>query len=304
MLHQHFIHHYYNQAMQQSSMFDATASEKILSVLRQRSRVNQLMEGLDEDEQIQGKTQEDDIEMGERTQLKSTTGSNEPETTAAARWGKLRKVVRGFSENSKVLLDNAPLDTPIESPRNTVDDSAQDLELEDIELSDFWNSEKTIPQFKIDETVAPDTTIAPINENIDKSFLEDVAPMKVGVNRIAESIIKEKQDEIENAVFHQFQKSVDNVKKLHTDVIWREDLARSRVLEMERRAKEKITNEKLKIIQLKLNQENTIKKQFRIAREELEVGIKRQEGAIREHFGKLLIHEDVRVIVCFPFFLI
>jgi hypothetical protein len=46
-----------------------------------------------------------------------------------------------------------------------------------------------------------------------------------------------------------------------------------------------------------LKKQKTLAQDFRKMREDLEQGIKRQQGAIKENFGRLLIHEEVRVLL-------
>ena len=133
--------------------------------------------------------------------------------------------------------------------------------------------------------------------DIELKFEEDAAPLKLEISRVPEEAVQEKKDTIEKALLAQQKVNVETIKKLHTDVIWREDLARKRVNELEQSTKQRINIERTKMVKAALEREKNLGQQFRKAREELEEGIRRQEAAVKEHFGRVLVHNEVRPIL-------
>lgn len=172
--------------------------------------------------------------------------------------------------------------------------SAKKLEQEDQQLADIWSKDSFFQPYEYDKVAQPDLTLPPIPiSDIELKFEEDAEPLKLEISRVPEPAIQEKKDTIEKGLFAQHQANIDTIKKLQTDVIWREDLARKRVIEMENVTKERILIEKSKMIKSALDREKNMGQQFRKAREELEEGIRRQEAAVKEHFGRVLVHNEV-----------
>jgi hypothetical protein len=248
---------------------------------------------------------------------------------AKAMWGKLRKVVRTSSDinASSSNLSTQSVDSPnhaalTKTDQEEFDDSPakeekgsgfpvarskpgtrpssatstsadKTLELEDIQLSNLWKKDELYLPYSHEGKVAkPELILPPVAPDLEKTFEEEVQPVKLEISRVPEEAVQEKKETIEKALLSQHRVNVETVKKLQTDIIWREDLGRKRVLELETKAKNKIRVERTKTIESALEREKKMGEQFRKAREELEEGIRRQEAAVREHFGKVLVHNE------------
>jgi hypothetical protein len=239
---------------------------------------------------------------------------------AARRWSKLRRAIRGQDLNAssksistvqlspRVDEDELPFSASHRRTSRQVGDIENkegdgQLEMEDIELENFWNNDAAYEPYLYEATQEPNLVIPPVAPDVEKLFEEESQPVKLEISRIPEEAVQTKKDTVEKALFSQQKVNVDSLKKLHMDVIWREDLARKRVLELEDKTKRQITIEKKKMYDIALEREKMMGNQFRRAREELEEGIRRQEGAIKEHFGRILTHNEVRNDV-FQFFII
>ena len=312
----------------QGENHEPTALERKMQDMRQRFRMLQLMEEVD------GK---DDREESPHTVSNTASPSS---NAAAVRWTKLRKIIRSSSNISKkedVITEGQAtprFDSDDEAKGDSKDnedsqpnsgkpsrptsageegrrgskshkDSTQKLEKQDADLLYEWNKDEFFKSFPFEKVQHPDTSLPPIPvSDIELKFEEEAEPVKLEISRVPEEAVQEKKDTIEKALLAQQKANVETIKKLHTDVVWREDLARKRVLELEQKTKQRIQFERTKMIQSALSREKNLGQQFRRAREELEEGIRRQEAAVKEHFGRVLTHNEVCLfisVVCFAF---
>lgn len=250
-----------------------------------------------------------------------------PVTKATARWSKIRRIVLSDKLNrlKGVHSSNA---TPSQSPRLQPSDHVEEedgeegshggdegsegshrgsgsasanqsakktedtLELEDINLDAFWDKTEIIRPFELTEDIAKQIKRPEEKPHVFEEFDTIVTPQALPVSRIPEEIVHEKKAIMEKATIEKHKEAVDSMKKLQTDVIWREDLARKRVKEMEKKARTNLLVEKAKVVKLTMEKERDLSLKFRKAREDLEEGIKRQEGAVKENFGAITIHRD------------
>lgn len=227
---------------------------------------------------------------------------------ATTRWTKIRRIV--MSDKLNRLRGNISKNaTPMVSPRAGASEDGEQtpfgqsransgktgnvLEMEDIRLDSFWDDEKLLESYHIDGDVSTEVNRPPEKERVFEGFEEEIVPQALVVSRIPEAVVNEKKTAIEKATIEKHKVALDNVKTLQTDVIWREDLARRRVKEMEKKARQNLFIEKNKIVDTALEKEKEMSVQFRKAREDLESGIRRQVGAVKEHFGSILVHRDV-----------
>lgn len=187
---------------------------------------------------------------------------------------------------------------PPSGKHGTKNKTTKKLEAEDQQLTELWRRDSFFEPYQFDKVgPPPDLTLPPIPvSDIEIKFDEEAEPLKLEISRIPENAVQDKKDTIEKGLFAQHQANIDTIKKLQTDVIWREDLARKRVIELEAQTKQRIQIEKTKMVKSALDRERNMGQQFRKAREELEEGIRRQEAAVKEHFGRMLVHNEVSVL--------
>ena len=247
-----------------------------------------------------------------------------PVTKATSRWSKIRRIVLSDKLNRLKGVHSANA-TPSQSPRLQPSDHVEEedeeershggyegsegdggsgsayqsskkpedtLELEDINLDAFWDKTEIIRPFELTEDISKQIKRPDEKPHVYEEFDTMVTPQALPVSRIPEEIVHEKKAIMEKATIEKHKEAVDNMKKLQTDVIWREDLARKRVKEMEKKARTNLLVEKAKVVKLTMEKERDLSLKFRKAREDLEEGIKRQEGAVKENFGTITIHRD------------
>jgi hypothetical protein len=219
---------------------------------------------------------------------------------AANRWTKLRKVVRGNTGiSTRTSGAIGEQQSPRESPRYedgtpvARTDQTVMLEMEDIKLMDLWKDENYFKSYPLESKVLPEITLPSLQPDLETKFAEESQPVQVEISRIPEEAVQQKKDTIEQALLFQQKTRIESVKKLQTDIIWREDLARNRVKDLEEKSRKRMEIERTKMIKSALDRESSMANQFRRAREELEEGIRRQEAALKEHFGRSLVHNEV-----------
>jgi hypothetical protein len=175
------------------------------------------------------------------------------------------------------------------------------LELDDVALSQVW-ADGTLPI--VPEPLQDLPALSLVSE-IDALrsdmysglFVEDAQALKVTVSRIPEEVVAERKAEIERLAQEERLIMLDKLRKREEDIDYRETAARDALMAQEAEARRRLDAEKQKVAHLALKKQKTLAQDFRKMREDLEQGIKRQQGAIKENFGRLLIHEEVRVLL-------
>lgn len=194
-----------------------------------------------------------------------------------------RKIIKRPSENNTEVKVDEP-ETP-------------NIELEDISLGRMW-ADNDIP-----EPVDPTDNLPILSLLSEREeftgvmtadvFNEDSQQLSVTVSRIPEAVVAAKKAEIERQVQEERLKMLQKLRDREKDIDYRETAAKDAVQSKEQEARKRLDAEKSKVASLALRKEKTLAQNFRKMREELEAGIKRQQGAVKEHFGKLLVHEEV-----------
>lgn len=241
---------------------------------------------------------------------------------ASLRWTKIRRVVLSDKLNH-LRGDRSGSATPQISPR-VAEESAADrqnsakaalaeledddeeaspevrhsramevLRLEDIDLAAAWAYEAIPPSFALDESSLPVDPIPPEHEAVDGEFDQEVRPAALDVSKIPEDVVTQRQTTVESLALAQHKQSLHALRKAQTDAIFREDLARTRVRELERQARLRLRQEKAKVLLLARAKQAELGRAFKVAREGLEEGLRRQEGAVKESFGHLTPHREV-----------
>jgi hypothetical protein len=245
--------------------------------------------------------------FAEEISPRSSPRSSSPRVVSAGeRWGKLRKVVLSEggtsilnlfdSKRSLATISGEESPRPQESPRvsNFRTVNAQ-LESEDMKLNEIWSAPDFIRPFQPVLDLKPDISLPLDDADVESQFSIGVDDIKIQINKIPEEVVTEKKQAVEKAMLDQHRKTLDDVKKLKIDTVWRENLARKRIEEMEKEARDRLNSERKKMMELAMRKETAIGREFRKAREELEAGIQRQQAAVKENFGKILIYNDVSI---------
>jgi hypothetical protein len=171
------------------------------------------------------------------------------------------------------------------------------IEVEDVELLDLWKSTETpdVPDFFEDVPTLNIVTEKELlkSEIVSDIFATDSVDLKVAVSRIPEEVVAKKKAEMEAQAAEDRHIVLEKIRKKELDMQSREETAKDNLMEREALARARLDAEKQKIASMAMQRQRNLAQDFRKVREELEAGIKRQEGTMKEHFGKLLIHEEV-----------
>lgn len=184
-----------------------------------------------------------------------------------------------------------------------VEDAAMaNIELEDITLGQLWTDDDIVP-FEAPPDV-PSLSLISDREEFEgvmtaEVFNEDSEQLRVTVSRIPEAVVQAKKEEIERKVQEERLQMLQKLRDREKDIDHREISAKDAVQAKEQEARRRLDAEKQKAAALALKKQRNLAQDFRKMREELEVGIKRQQGAVKEHFGKMLVHEEVTFVADF-----
>lgn len=263
-----------------------------MNIMRERFKMLQLSEELeDKDNKIIDDDSKDT--KTDRDEKVSEEAKAPPVTpaagVAASKWNKLKKVIRTDTGKSGGSMSPRLASPRVQTPRN-----AETIEQEDANLMDFWAQRNPV---SLDDILFDMDTPIELDSKLESEFQTGAPPLAVTVNRIPEEVVTQQKEKIQLAMYEEQSKVLDNIKRKEVDVIWREHLARERLVALEEESKRRIEVEKEKLMKLAKEKETLLGRNFRQVREELEEGLKRQQGAVKEHFGKVLVHEEVSVIV-------
>jgi hypothetical protein len=172
------------------------------------------------------------------------------------------------------------------------------IELEDISLGQLW-TDTDIPFLSDPLEDLPSLTLISDREEfktemVSEVFNENSKHLSLSVSRIPEAVVQAKREEIERQVQEERLIMLEKLRKREEDIDYREMSAKDAVQAKEREARRRLDAEKQKVASLSLKKQKNLAQDFKKMREELEVGIKRQQGAVKEHFGKMLVHEEVK----------
>lgn len=260
------------------------------------------------------------------TPLSANNSSN-----ALLRWNKLRKVVNSkahfvnWNERQLPILAHSSFKkgrqdsmTSMKSgagARRSVDgeSSGVPIELEDVQLNEYWSTidERLAPLADPFPNTAGDGASAaasptgvlppefvlpvdPTEHFEEEKFESEVESVQVTVHRIPEEVVNQRKAEIEQQIRAQQQQVIDRIRWKEDDMLHREEDARVRLEQQEDAARRRLEIQKGKVAVLALDRERALAKEFRRTREKLEAGIRRQQAAVKERFGSLLVHEEVR----------
>jgi hypothetical protein len=186
-----------------------------------------------------------------------------------------------------------------QSVKKSLEDAqAASMELEDITLVQLWANNE-LPEVPDRSANAPTLALVSDREALRSDmnaelFTEDAKPLKVTVSRIPEAVVSERKAEMERLAQEERLIMLDKLRKREEDIDFRENTAREKLRVKEQEARKRLDAEKQKAASLALRKQKNLAQDFRKMREQLEEGVKKQQGAIKENFGKLLVHEEVR----------
>lgn len=200
-----------------------------------------------------------------------------PSTQASKRWDRIRKSI---------------VTSHIDSHSPQINSIVPDIDFDEEEVSNFW-LDASVPSPDI--TAFPEDVILQIDTNDYEPYFErESEPIGLTIKSVPESVITEKRNELEAALFAEKVAMVNDLKSKEVDVMWREHLARVRVMKMEEEAKERLNLEKEKLSQTLIERERQLGREFRRAREDLEAAVQKQNAIVRERFGEVIMNQEVR----------
>jgi hypothetical protein len=144
----------------------------------------------------------------------------------------------------------------------------------------------TPPAVKIEDLVQEFSPPEP--PKYEEEFEGESIPKKLMVSRIPEAVVREQHEKLEQARLEERRRVADELREKQSDIIWREHQARQRVTKLSEEAKERNETQKAKIWDEIDEKEKKIGRDFRRARENLEIAVRRQLAAVRERFGDVI----------------
>ena len=137
-----------------------------------------------------------------------------------------------------------------QSPRErSPEEILTDLKNEDEGLLNLWQDD-TIPPppFAVDGTnEALGYVVGPpiVADSYVSEFKEAAESVGIEISRIPEEVVLKHEEAMDEAVRREQMQAVEMMKRNEADLLWRENEARARVIESERRARENIDNHNL-----------------------------------------------------------
>jgi hypothetical protein len=224
-----------------------------------------------------------------------STISSAPDTPTSPRSPSPRDDSGKTSPRQKRKILKRPSEQSVK--KSLEDAQAVSMELEDITLVQLWTNSE-LPEMPDRSAGAPTLALVSDREALRSDmnaslFTEDAKPLKVTVSRIPEAVVNEKKAEMERIAQEERLIMLDKLRKREEDIDFRENTAREALRAKEQEARKRLDAEKQKVASLALRKQKNLAQDFRKMREKLEEGVKKQQGAIKENFGKLLVHEEV-----------
>lgn len=258
-------------------------------------------------EQMRKKFQEMNTDLDDGLTLDSTLASTSKSAAATPipdsvkvkktgdkLWGKLGNVISATSEiTRKNSVVGRRSSAPTLSPRAV-------LEMSEKPLTSYWENfvvqQPELIPIDYTSTQALEGNYLDVSqpkfdytdiESIEIDFDNESKSLLLAITKIPEEVINEKNANSDMKRVQEEFSVLEMIKKKELDVIWRENLARERVKTLEKESLHKIKNEREKLKLETLEKANKLSNEFKKVREQLEAGIKRQMGAVRESFGKI-----------------
>jgi hypothetical protein len=148
---------------------------------------------------------------------------------------------------------------------------------------EFWQNEE-LPQLRIQEFQTD--FVNPSELQVRDAFNGAAEPVSLVVSRIPEEVIHQQRLQAEELISHEKEKHQNIIKNKEYELIL-----------LENNAKERLYNEKEKLIDSIIRRERSIGREFRRAREILEASIRRQSAVVREKYGEQITHHEVRKVI-------
>lgn len=227
--------------------------------------------------------------------------------TAADRWDRVRALVVRQKDSLK----------DVEKVGMKFENKQVDEEMEGAELEQYWQSSALdlpppMPKFtpvlddiefnELDEDASYHSVLElppeleafelPPPPRYEEEFQEASGNVALTVSRVPESVLSKHQEELDNKLMEERRSTADKIRAKEVDILWRENLARERVIKLEKEAQERIAVEKMKYGQYLQHKEAELSNSFRRAREQLEQGVKAQKAAIYQKYGEYEVDQE------------
>lgn len=108
------------------------------------------------------------------------------------------------------------------------------------------------------------------------------------VSKVPAEVVLAQHRAIKEQDFHDKQVMADLVMKKEVDFMYRERIARNRVIQLEKLAQERLAEEKQKSLDAFDKREHMLNRQFRIAKERLESDLAAKQATLREVYGEVV----------------
>ena len=205
-----------------------------------------------------------------------TTASETSPSRGKQRWSRIRQVVTG--SNSGAGEGEGEEESKFAS-----------VEEEDASLGNFWKSiQPPPPPLDLALSAAAVAAAAVVTEfDFDRDFAVAAEQVSVSISKVPDQVLQHEKSRLEARLFEQRELALDAIRTRESDLVWREVLARQRVESLEEAARVKVATEREKAEATFLEREKLLGRDFRRAREELELEIKRRNCALVEEFGHL-----------------
>ena len=231
------------------------------------------------------------------------------------RWSKIAKVVGSVGPNMRASVEfrsirRAPSihesveDSNKESNKDMVEDPDAEGEAAEEEKKQpptvvvpvvaAFDEEKAIQEWDDlslptpPEVIEPQFMPPPVPA-FETEFDEESKEKTLVVSSVPVQLVNKQKQLMELAILDDQRKSTAELRAKESDVIWREHLARQRVIRMEDEAKLRLAVEKQKILVETDEKKKKIGRDFKRATERLNSEIQQQLVYIRERFGEVLI---------------
>ena len=125
--------------------------------------------------------------------------------------------------------------------------------------------------------------------SFETNFEEESRSVTLLINRVPKELIMKQKQMMEVEIQEEKERNAVEFQRKESDIIWREHLARQRIIQVENSTRTRLNSEREKSLLAVDEKEKKIGRDFRRARENLEAGVKRQLISIQERFGEILI---------------
>lgn len=234
------------------------------------------------------------------------------ESEAAQRWSKIKEVLKPVEveEALKPQLSSSRLNSLRRSVDTTscVTEERSITTVNDEQLLSFWD-DLTMPippayqpisgphfshtgnEYEARTSangglISQDNYESPaLNLNFDEGFEEECSHVSLMIDKVPKDFTAEQTEALKATIIEEQKELNAHILRRESDVVLKEQLAAKRILESEALARKRVNIEKVKCRLAMDEKERKISRDFIRAREDLELGIKKQAATIRQLYG-------------------